>query len=125
MRSSESVAANIAEGFESQYPREYMRSLYVARREAGETKVHLRYARDAELAAVDDCEGMCREYDRVGQMLWGLFVLWVGVCGSPGAPKATIATNEYATDVAARLRETRLGGYVASWLRAVRSPRAS
>jgi len=72
MRSSESVAANIAEGFESQHPKEYLRSLYIARREAGETKVHLRYAHDAGLTSADECDGLCRDYDRVGQMLWGL-----------------------------------------------------
>lgn len=72
MRSSESVPANIAEGFESQHPKEYLRSVYVARREAGETKVHLKYASDAGLITTDECEALCGEYDRVGQMLWGL-----------------------------------------------------
>ena len=72
MRSSESVAANIAEGFESQHPKEYLRSLYIARREAGETKVHLRYARDARLITAEECEALRSDYDRVGQMLWGL-----------------------------------------------------
>jgi four helix bundle protein len=72
MRSSESVAANIAEGFESQHPKEYMRSLYIARREAGETKVHLTYARDAAMVSPDLCEEFVSEYDRIGRMLWGL-----------------------------------------------------
>ncbi|MDA2932713.1 four helix bundle protein [Acidobacteria bacterium AH-259-D05] len=72
MRSSESVPANIAEGFESQYPKEYLRALYVARREAAETKVHLKYAVDASLTSADDCKLLCGEYDRIGQMLWGL-----------------------------------------------------
>lgn len=72
MKSSESVAANIAEGFESQHPKEYMRALYIARREAVETKVHLTYAREAEVIEPDLCAKVTAEYDRVGQMLWGL-----------------------------------------------------
>lgn len=46
LRSSESVCANMTEGFYSQYSTEYLQALYRCRREARETLTHLRYARD-------------------------------------------------------------------------------
>lgn len=46
LRSSESVCANITEGFYSQYSTEYLQSLYRSRREARETMGHIRYAVD-------------------------------------------------------------------------------
>ena len=47
LRSSESVAANMTEGFYSQYSTEYLQLLYRCRREARETLLHLNYAVDA------------------------------------------------------------------------------
>ena len=44
LRSSESVCANLTEGFYSQYSTEYLQALYRCRREARETMTHLRYA---------------------------------------------------------------------------------
>jgi four helix bundle protein len=44
LRSSESVCANMAEGFYSQYSTEYLQGLYRSRREARETVYHVRYA---------------------------------------------------------------------------------
>ena len=44
LRASESVCANMAEGFYSQYSTEYLQALYRSRREAQETLTHLRYA---------------------------------------------------------------------------------
>ena len=44
LRSSESVCANMAEGFYSQYSTEYLQALYRCRREARETMTHLQYA---------------------------------------------------------------------------------
>ena len=46
LRSSESVCANMAEGFYSQYSTEYVQALHRCRREGRETIVHLRYACD-------------------------------------------------------------------------------
>ena len=43
-RSSESVCANMAEGFYSQYSTEYLQALYRCRREGRETMTHVRYA---------------------------------------------------------------------------------
>ena len=44
LRSSESVCANMTEGFYSQYSTEYLQSLHRCRREARETMSHIRYA---------------------------------------------------------------------------------
>lgn len=44
LRSSESVCANMTEGFYSQYSTEYLQALHRCRREARETLLHLRYA---------------------------------------------------------------------------------
>lgn len=49
LRSSESVSANMTEGFYSQYSTEYLQSLFRCRREAGETQTHLRYALDVAI----------------------------------------------------------------------------
>lgn len=50
-RSTESVCANMAEGFNAQYSTEYLQSLYRSRREARENQVHLRYAADCAIMA--------------------------------------------------------------------------
>ena len=47
LRSSESVCANMAEGFYSQYSTEYLQALYRCRREGRETITHLDYATHA------------------------------------------------------------------------------
>src|SRR5689334_21836071 len=44
LKSSESVCANMVEGFYAQYSTEYLQALYRCRREARETVTHLRYA---------------------------------------------------------------------------------
>ncbi len=44
LRASESVCANMAEGFYAQYSTEYLQALYRCRREARETLTHVRYA---------------------------------------------------------------------------------
>ena len=48
LRSSESVCANMTEGFYSQYSTEYLQCLYRSRREARETTTHLRYGIDSQ-----------------------------------------------------------------------------
>jgi len=44
LRASQSVCANMAEGFYSQYSTEYLQALFRCRREAQETLTHVRYA---------------------------------------------------------------------------------
>src|SRR5438132_14381871 len=46
LRSSESVCANMAEGFFSQYSTEYVQALYICRLAAYYMMTHLRYAAD-------------------------------------------------------------------------------
>lgn len=48
LRSSESVCANMAEGFYSQYSTEYLQCLFRSRREARETTTHIRYGIDSQ-----------------------------------------------------------------------------
>ena len=62
LRSSESVIANLAEGFYAQYSTEYVQSLYRTRREARETKTHLAYARDTGVLAAQIADSIVTEY---------------------------------------------------------------
>ena len=48
LRSSESVCANMSEGFYAQYSTEYVQSLYRCRREARETTTHLAYGQTVQ-----------------------------------------------------------------------------
>jgi len=48
LRSSESVCANMTEGFYSQYSTEYLQCLFRCRREARETTTHLQYGIDSQ-----------------------------------------------------------------------------
>lgn len=63
MRSSESICANMSEGFYSQYSIEYLQSLYRCRKEARETKVHIHYAIDVGQLNKTDVDGILTEYD--------------------------------------------------------------
>ncbi|MFH1970277.1 MAG: four helix bundle protein [Verrucomicrobiota bacterium] len=62
LRASESVCANMTEGFYSQYSTEYLQSLYRCRREARETMTHLRYAKDVNLLSANDDDNIS-EYE--------------------------------------------------------------
>lgn len=62
LRSSESVCANLTEGFYAQYSTEYVQSLYRCRREAHETMTHLRYARDAKILAAAVVDPLTADY---------------------------------------------------------------
>ncbi len=62
LRSSESVCANLTEGFYAQYSTEYVQSLYRSRREARETKTHLTYARDTGVLVAAVADPIVTEY---------------------------------------------------------------
>lgn len=68
LRASESVCANMAEGFYSQYSTEYMQSLYRCRREARETITHLTYAKDVGVLSSDDCTLLLTYEDGLHQL---------------------------------------------------------
>ncbi|MFA5043880.1 MAG: four helix bundle protein [Kiritimatiellia bacterium] len=71
LRASESVCANMTEGFYSQYSTEYLQSLYRCRREARETMTHLNYAKDTHLLAIGD-ETLFAGYDDALRQLGNL-----------------------------------------------------
>ncbi|MBU0677555.1 MAG: four helix bundle protein [Verrucomicrobia bacterium] len=63
LRSSESVPANMTEGFYSQYSTEYLQCLFRCRREARETMTHLKYARDVTLLPSATVEDIVNSYE--------------------------------------------------------------
>jgi len=63
LKSSESVCANMTEGFYAQYSTEYLQSLFRCRREARETTTHIKYAGDVKLLAKSVDENICSKYD--------------------------------------------------------------
>jgi four helix bundle protein len=62
LRSSESVCANLTEGFYAQYSTEYVQSLYRSRREARETRTHLAYARDTGVLLAEVADSIATDY---------------------------------------------------------------
>lgn len=72
LRSSESVCANMTEGFYSQYSTEYLQALYRCRREAHETRLHIKYAIDT--GQISDSEGkrLLKDYEKAVAQLGGL-----------------------------------------------------
>lgn len=62
LRSSESVCANMTEGFYSQYSTEYLQSLYRCRREAHEVMTHIRYARDVRQLPAEKADALIAHY---------------------------------------------------------------
>jgi len=63
LRSSESVLANMTEGFYSQYSTEYLQCLYRSRREARETMGHIRYAVDVRQMAQETADKTLSSYE--------------------------------------------------------------
>ena len=64
LRASESVCANMTEGFYSQYSTEYLQCLYRCRREARETMTHLKYASDAGCLPVNTAKDLSVAYGK-------------------------------------------------------------
>jgi four helix bundle protein len=69
LRSSESVCANMAEGFYSQYTTEYVQCLYRCRREARESLVHLSYATDTGLISRESLAVFTQDFESALQQL--------------------------------------------------------
>ena len=63
LRASESVCANMTEGFYTQYSTEYLQSLFRCRREARETMTHLNYARDVNALDLPPAESLLAQYE--------------------------------------------------------------
>ena len=63
LRSSESVCANMTEGFYAQYSTEYLQSLYRCRREARETVTHIRYAMEVGVLDNTAASSLMSDYE--------------------------------------------------------------
>jgi four helix bundle protein len=63
LRSSESVCANMTEGFYSQYSTEYLQGLYRSRREARETMCHMEYAVDVKQLSAQSAQTLTSGYE--------------------------------------------------------------
>ena len=72
LRSSESVCANLTEGFYSQYSTEYLQALYRCRREARETMGHLDYAADVRQLTDDGVAVLSDAYEEALKLLANL-----------------------------------------------------
>lgn len=72
LRSSESVCANMTEGFYSQYSTEYLQALYRCRREGRETMTHLRYAMGVKQLSSENGHMLMERYDQALKQLANL-----------------------------------------------------
>lgn len=63
LRSSESVCANMSEGFYAQYSTEYLQALYRCRREARETITHLKYGGTVSQLPESAVDGFILRYE--------------------------------------------------------------
>jgi len=62
----------MTEGFYSQYSTEYLQALYRCRREAHETRLHIRYATDASQLPAEDGRKLSEGYAKALAQLGGL-----------------------------------------------------
>lgn len=95
LRSSESVCANMTEGFYSQYSTEYMQSLYRCRREARETITHIRYALGVKQLSEIDGTTLISKYEEALLQLTSLI----------GSIERKIAHRGKAKDTSIQIRE--------------------
>lgn len=72
LRASESVCANMTEGFYTQYSTEYLQALYRCRREARETLTHVTYAKDVRLLPAATAESLAARYEDALRQLGNL-----------------------------------------------------
>jgi four helix bundle protein len=72
LRSSESVCANMTEGFYSQYSTEYLQALYRCRREARETMTHISYAQSTNQLSEDIAIELHGRYEQALRQLANL-----------------------------------------------------
>ncbi|MCG8340920.1 MAG: four helix bundle protein [Cytophagales bacterium] len=71
-RSTISIMANIAEGFERGGNKEFIQFLTIAKASAGETKAHLYIARDLNYLNSNDFIDLYDKLDKISKMLGGL-----------------------------------------------------
>jgi four helix bundle protein len=77
IRSSRSVAANIAEGWgKRNYPQEFRRHLVYSTGSLEETKSWLKFALDCNYINIDQYQNIYTQLDQLGAKLYKLFQNW-------------------------------------------------
>ena len=71
IRSVDSIAANISEGYGRHFFKEELRFLFYARGSLNETKTHLKIANTRNLISNDDYNNLIEEIEVLGKMLNG------------------------------------------------------
>ena len=71
-RASVSISSNIAEGFERQTTKEFIRFLYIAKASAGEIRSQLYLAYDLDYIKVEEFEKLKLQVNEVSKLISGL-----------------------------------------------------
>ncbi len=71
-RASVSISSNIAEGFERQTTKEFIRFLYIAKASAGEVRSQLYVAFDVDYIAKNEFEHLKTKVNEVSKLISGL-----------------------------------------------------
>lgn len=71
-RASVSISANIAEGYERQYRKEYIQFLMIAKGSLGELETYLLFSRDLDYLKEEEYNNLDIKRQEVGKLLRGL-----------------------------------------------------
>ena len=71
-RAAISVSANISEGYERQYRKEYIQFLMIAKGSLGELETYLLFSRDLGYISIKEYESIHEKRQEVGKLLKGL-----------------------------------------------------
>ena len=93
LRSSESVCANMTEGFYSQYSTEYLQALYRCRREGRETMTHVRYGIAIKQLSEEKGQALAEGYDNALMQLSNLITSIERKIRQRGKAKAECSPN--------------------------------